>query len=271
MAFIQQASAVYQDFWLPNPGWDTIIQALRSFLNYSPLDQPGQMQLIWLLYILIFCLGAWHYRKKISRFLLLTALLVIPFLAELIVSVLRPVFLDRTLIWTTIPLFLILAAGIAQLRFRLLIIAAVGILGTNNLFSASDYFRFTQKEDWSTPAGYVAKFAQKGDVVLFNDTLVQIPFDYYFRPFENKYAIQVEKHGLPVDMADSGSVEPRMTTNDLPRLISLMSGRNRVWLVYSHNEYTDPGGLIPQTLASKMTLIRTRDFYGGQVQLYETP
>jgi hypothetical protein len=62
-----------------------------------------------------------------------------------------------------------------------------------------------------------------------------------------------------------------MTTNDIPGLISLLSGRNRVWLVYSHASYTDPMGLIPQTLAAQMKLIRTREFYGGQVQLYGNP
>ncbi len=128
-----------------------------------------------------------------------------------------------------------------------------------------------QKEDWSTAAGYVANFAQKDDLVLFNSNFVEIPFDYYFKPYENQYSLQVEKHGVPLDLFDSGILEPRMTNNDIPRLISLLSGHNRVWLVYSHNSYTDPMGLIPQTLASKMKLIRERDFYGGQVQLYGTP
>jgi hypothetical protein len=168
-------------------------------------------------------------------------------------------------------LFLMLAAGIAQLRFRFLIIVVVGILATNNLFSVADYYRFAQKEDWSTAAGYVANFAQKDDLVLFNDTLGQIPFDYYFGTYEDLYSIQVEKHGLPEDMFDSGIVEPKMTADDIPGLISLIRGRERVWLVYSHDWYTDPMGLIPQTLASKMKLVRQRDFYGRQVQLYGTP
>jgi hypothetical protein len=72
-------------------------------------------------------------------------------------------------------------------------------------------------------------------------------------------------------MFDSGVVEPKMTTDDIPRLLSLISGRKTVWLVYSHNGYTDPMSLIPQTLASEMNLIWKRDFYGGQVQLYGTP
>jgi hypothetical protein len=50
-----------------------------------------------------------------------------------------------------------------------------------------------------------------------------------------------------------------------------LRGHDRVWLVYSHDSYTDPTGLIPQTLASQMKLIRERDFYGGKVQLYGNP
>jgi len=205
------------------------------------------------------------------QFLFLAALFAIPFLGELIVSIRRTIFLDRTLIWITIPLFLLLAAGIAQLKFRLLMIVVLGILGINYLFSDGDYYRFVQKEDWSTAAGYVANFAQKDDLVLFNSNFVVIPFDYYFKTYEDLYFIQVEKQGVPLDLFDSGILEPKMTESDIPKLISLLRGHNRVWLVYSHDSYTDPMGLVPQTLASKMKLIQKRDFYGGQVQLYGTP
>jgi mannosyltransferase len=270
-ALIRQASRLDQEFWLPKPGWDNVIQTLKVFLNVSLPGQSSQLQWIWLLYPLVLCLGIWYYRKKMSQCLFLVALFAIPFLGELIVSIRRPIFLDRTLIWITIPLFLLLAAGIAQLRFRLLMIVVLGIFVTNNLFSAGDYYRFIPKEDWSTPAGYVANFAEKDDLVLFNAGWVQIPFDYYFKTYEDQYSIQVEKHGVPEDMFASGILEPKMTESDIPRLISLLSGHNRVWLVYSHDWYTDPKGLIPQTLASRMKLIRQRDFYGGQVQLYGTP
>lgn len=269
--FIKQASAVYQRFWIPEPTWDIVIQVLRSFLNISASMPANRAILFGILYGLVFCLGLVHYRKNYSRFLFLATLFSIPFLGELIVSIWRPIFWGRTLIWITIPLFLILAAGIAQLRFRFLIIVVAGILVTNSLFSAGDYFRFFQKEDWSTAAGYVANFAEEDDLVLFNSNFVEIPFDYYFRSYEKQYALQVVKQGFPCDLFDDGILEPKMTTNDVPRLISLLNGHDRVWLVYSHDLYTDPMGLIPQTLASQMKLIRTRDFYGGQVQLYVTP
>jgi 4-amino-4-deoxy-L-arabinose transferase-like glycosyltransferase len=270
-SFIKQASAVYQRFWIPEPAWNSVIQVLKSFLNASAPIPAGQAMLVWILYVLVLCLGLVYYRRKFSRFFFLAALFAIPFLGELIVSIRRPIFLDRTLIWITIPLFLVLAAGIAQFRFRFLMIGVVGMFGFINLFSAGDYYRFFQKEDWSTPAGYVAKFAEKNDLVLFNSNFVVIPFDYYFKPYEKQYSLQVVKQGVPLDLFERGILEPKMTTNDIPGLISLLNGHNRVWLVYSHDSYTDPMGLIPQTLASQRKLIRTRDFYGGQVQLYGTP
>jgi hypothetical protein len=85
------------------------------------------------------------------------------------------------------------------------------------------------------------------------------------------YNIQVDKQGVPFDLFADGILEPEMTANDIPRLLSLLRGHKRVWLVYSHESYTDPLGLIPQTLASQMKLTRTREFYGGVVQLYEMP
>jgi len=270
-ALIRQASAVDQRFWVPKPTWDAVIHVLRFFLNASAPMPASQATVVWGLYVLVLCLGLLHFRKNISRFLFLAVLFAVPLLGELIVSIRRPIFWDRTLIWTTVPLFLLLAAGIAQLRHRLLIVVVVGVLATLNLFSAGDYYRFYQKEDWSTAAGYVANYAEKGDLVLFNSNFVEIPFDYYFKAYENLYSIQVEKQGLPLDLFDSGMPEPEMTANDIPGLISLLGDHNRVWLVYSHDSYTDPMGLIPQTLASQKKLLRTREFYGGQVQLYGNP
>ena len=267
--FVQQASRVYQQFWIPEPTWDAIAQTLRFLLSASAPGQAGQV-IVWILCVVL-GLGLVYYRKKLSIFLFLATLFAVPFLGELIVSIRRPIFYGRTLIWITIPLFLLLAAGIIQLRYRLLMIMVLVILVSNYLFSTSDYYRFFQKEDWSTAAGYVANFAEKDDLVLFNSNFVEIPFDYYFKPYEKQYSLQVVKHGVPLDLFDSGILEPKMTDSDVPKLISLVSGQDRVWLVYSHDSYTDPMGLIPQTLAAQKKLIRTREFYGGQVQLYGTP
>lgn len=267
--FVQQVSRVDPEFWIPQPTWETILQTLRLLLNASAPGQSSQVVVLWLL-CLVLGLGLVYFRKKLSVFWFLATLFAVPILGELIVSIRRPIFLDRTLIWVTVPLFLLLAAGIAQLRFRFLMIVMLGIFAGNYLFSTGDYYRFYQKEDWSTAAGYVANFAEKGDLVLFNSNFVTIPFNHYFEQYEDLYAVQVEKRGVPLDLLDDGVLEPKMTARELPAFVSLLRGHDRVWLVYSHDSYTDPTGLIPQTLAAQKELLRQRDFYGGQVFLYGT-
>ena len=269
--FIKQASAVDQRFWISAPTWDTVVRTLQSFLNASAPLPASQATVVWLIYGAVLGLGLVHFRNQMARLVFLVVLLAVPFLGELIVSLRRPIFYDRTLIWTTIPLFLLLAAGVVQVRFRFLMIALLGTLSAFNLFAAGDYYRYYQKEDWSTAAGYVANFAEKDDLVLFNSNFVEISFDYYFKPFEDLYSIQVVKQGVPLDLVDDGILEPEMTESDVPGLISSLRGHDRVWLVYSHEQYTDPTGIISDTLASQMELIRQRDFLGGQVRLYGTP
>ena len=268
-SFLQQVRRVEQEFWLPRPDWETVLQTLRAFLNASAQNQASQL-VTWF-FCAVLGLGLVFYRKKLSSLFFLLTLFAVPVLGELLVSLHRPIFYGRTLIWVTIPLLLLLAAGIAQLRFRFLMVMVLGLLGTNYLFSAGDYFRFAQKEDWATAAGYVANFAQKDDLILFNSNFVVIPFDYYFQPYVELYAIQVEQRGVPLDLFTDGVLEPKMTESARPGLVALLRGHQRVWLVYSHDSYTDPDGLIPQTLAAQSKLIQERDFYGGKVQLYAAP
>jgi len=269
--FIKQAGVVYQRFWIPAPTWDGILQVLKSFIYPSGGIPAKLANGIWILFLVVLVLGVVNHRKRVSQFLFLAVLFAIPILGELFVSIWRPIFSGRTLIWLTIPLFLLLAAGIAQFRFRILIFFMLGCLVTINFFSTSDYYRFFQKEDWNTAARTVAGFAEDDDLVLFNSNFVEIPFNYYVETFETHQYLRLEKHGLPLDLIENGVLEPVMTAEDVPGLIALIKGRERVFLVYSHDSYTDPLGLIPQTLASQMKLSRETEFYGGKVQMYVTP
>ena len=95
-AFTRQASRVDQEFWLPKPGWEAVTQTLRALLNASAPGQASQV-MTWIL-CAVLCFGLVYYRKKLSIFLFLAALFAIPVLGELIVSIRRPIFIDRTLI-----------------------------------------------------------------------------------------------------------------------------------------------------------------------------
>ena len=224
---------------------------------------PGA--LVWLGYALLIALGAAALRKRLPVLMLLLALLLTPVLGELLVSLRRPIFSDRTLIWLAIPLCLLLAFGILHLRPRPLAGLGLALLCAVNLLSLHNFYTTFQKEEWREAAADLAQQVRADDLILFNATWVQLPFDYYF----GRYDLPVTEHGAPVDLFDSGVLEPIMTAADLPRLRSLIEGHDRVWLVYSHDWYTDPDKLIPAALDAELEYAGAQQYYGLQVLSYE--
>jgi mannosyltransferase len=268
VAFVIQAAGVYQEFWISKPTLGTVLDALKTFLSAMlPTGQIGWADVIWAAYGLLAILGIVRLRKQPALIAFLAVLFLTPIAGEWLVSLRRPIFSDRTLIWATLPLYLLLAAGIVRLRHRPTILVAVAILVTVNFLSLRQYYTFFGKEEWDKAAAYVGEHVDKDDMLLFNATWVQIPFDYYYR-YQNR---PVTKHGAPVDLFDSGILEPKMAESDLPRLRELIADNERVWLIYSHNWYTDPKNLIPAALAQDLKLLDQRQFNGLEVRLYGRP
>jgi hypothetical protein len=291
--FILQALLVDHEFWIQPPNFDTIWNTLHNF-NFAFL--PGWLPLYPIFDFLCWglaLLGLFSLRRNPARAGLLVALFLVPFLGELLVSLRRPIFYDRTLIWTTLAYYLLVAVGLRQLGSytwretkalhpllvrlnqanqlgvmslaRLVQIGCLLLLTGLSLLSLSSYFFYFEKEDWAKAAGYVAQNVQPGDAVVFNATWVQIPFDYYFR----HYQTQTAEYGLPVNLFDRGVLEPKMAESDVPYMHNLLAAHQRVWLVYSHDWYTDPNKIIPRELDAQMRRVEERKFEGLQVLRYE--
>ena len=60
-----------------------------------------------------------------------------------------------------------------------------------------------------------------------------------------------------------------MAAADVPRLAELIAGRRRIWLVYSHDFYTDPQGIIPRHLDATLDKQAERAFNGLNIFIYE--
>jgi mannosyltransferase len=265
-AFISQTRGVYREFWMPAPTWRTVVDMLGNFLSaHLPRQQLPWLDIIWVVCAVLLALGIAGLRKRPAVPALLLTLFLTPIAGELLISLPRPVFYDRTLIWTTIPLYVLLAAGIAALRRWPAVLAVAALLFTANDLSLREYYVNYDKEGWREAAAYVSQNSRKGDLILFNASWVQIPFDYYFRTTTNPVA----EHGLPTDLFERGILEPKMEPADLPRLQELIQERARVWLVYSHNWYTDPQGLIPAALSQALTPTERRSYEGLEIRLYE--
>jgi uncharacterized membrane protein len=262
--FLVQIRRVDQEFWIPAP---TLMSVLGTWRDFASAYGPGGRYLapILLAFGGVALLGAWRLRRRPALLALLLLLIIVPFAGELLASLRRPIYYTRTLIWASIPFYLLLAAGLVGLRFRPLIAAATLALALLNGASLVHYYRYYEPEGWRDAAGWLAPRARDGDIILFNAGWTQIPFDYYYR----RVGRPTELRGLPADMFDRGILEPKMTRADLPRLDQLIAGRARIWLVYSHNWYTDPDSIIPRELGARLRQIDQREFNGLKILLYQ--
>lgn len=329
MPFIIQILDVEQGFWLPPPWPKLVLDTFRNFhFAFLASDFPVRPLWIWSYPVIAFAglvglfLGkytapGWHPGRPPaerdlssaageSRFtrpdeggtaILLVCLFAIPHLIALLVSTRSPVYAERPLIWTTLPYFLLIGAGIryiggpALTRLSSALRAASGraraeggqnfaaILDSTRLaaqlfvllailtlsgFCLHGYYNFFPKEGWDEAAAYIAEQVEPADLVLFNATWVQVPFEYYFK----RYGLETELKGLPVDLFEGGQLEPEMEESDVPRLQKVLAGRESVWLIYSHNWYSDPDGIVPLALGALFREEEQTQFVGIQVSRY---
>jgi hypothetical protein len=239
-SFLEQGQT-YQTFWIPVPGAaelkTLLFEMTSAYLPHWRLPH-GQEILVAAGLLLAVLAGRRISRPEYGYLLTLTLL---PVAIVFLVSQVRPIFLSRTLIYVGIPYLVLLSAGAASLlprwRSGALLIGALLVL---NLVSLHRMYDVIPKEDWRAVAAYVLTYATPGELVLFNATDTQIPFDYYAAGT----ATSLQEHGVPVDVLTVGPLEPRMQPADLARFEQLVSGRESFWLIESHTAVVDPTGLV---------------------------
>jgi len=262
--FLKQAGQVDAGFWLPAPTVSAVTEHVRSLLSaHAP---AAWMVGLALAAVGLAVGGAWRLRGR-PEALLLVALLAGPLVLELLVSIRRPIFYSQTLIWTSVPLVVLAAVAVTGIRRRALAAVAMAALLAVNTVSLVAYYRAGSTEDWEGAALYLAGAAQPGDLVLFNADWVRIPFDFYYEGV----GPPIEERGVPADLFQRGTLEPQMTPEDLPLLDDLLAGRPRIWLVYSHDWYTDPGGVVGRHLDKVRTPVGERRFTAIVVREYRLP
>ncbi len=246
---LHQAAGVIQRFWTSAPTLFSIGQTILDFLVAFPPEAAtvaglrvplGALGLG--LAIPLCALGLLGLLAGASRYrLLFLAIFLIPIAIDLILSIWRPIFEERVLLYTTLGALMLIALGIAAPRRRivsaLLLVPALWLY----LVSLNNYDATFRKELWQSSAAFVAEHARPGDLILFNATWTQLPFDYYYQRLHGPPLLE---HGLPVDLFDRGVLEPEMLATDVPTIARLTSGQQHVWVLLSHDWYNDPHHLI---------------------------
>lgn len=262
--FVSQSRRVDEEFWLAPPTMSTVLGHWHDLANaYAP--EGGYRNYVLLGAGVLVVLGVSNLWNRGEAVLLLLLLVLVPVAVELLVSLRRPIFYSQTLIWTSVPFTVLLAAGILRLRVRALVAAVAVVAVALNLVAVGSYYRDGGREDWRAAVRYAAAHLHSGDLVLFSAAWSQIPFDYYY---ESSAGPRIVQHGLPTDVSVTRVLEAKMTPADLSRLDELTMDRSTVWLVSSHDWYTDPHGFVPARLSSSFSAAEVRPFPGITVTHY---
>lgn len=138
---------------------------------------------------------------------------IVPFIASHLIS---PMFFDRYTISASVGLFVLIAAGVRNLRYRhlrliVVIILVVAVLGS----SLPGYYATEHKTQWDETAAHVEENAEAGDLVLVSESYTQTPFLHYF-----------EREDVTVEPVDSSISDDELRAT--------IDNHDRVWVVLSH-------------------------------------
>jgi len=190
--------------------------------------------------------------------------LLVPLAFTWFISLRLPLYVDRFLIICLPPLLLLSStislSSLWAARSTMVMLVMVSALACARLWISPDF----SKEDWRAAATYVRSMEEPGDALVMRDFQTGIPFGYYYRGALKPEAAAVNRLITPLD--------------------DLVTGRNRLWLVYrrpfepahelarsrSFTWRDDRDPLVAVWLAShQAALVREMTFPGVYVALYQ--
>jgi len=175
--------------------------------------------------------------------------LFLPVVLVFAISLIRPLFTDRYLVWVAPAFYLLVALGIAGLaRFMRVPLShsnsisrwlgPVLLAGLLALDVQGVHVQETTpfKSDFRSAAAYVAAHIQPGDLVIFQMPYIRYTFEYYYRGPTYAWAEGLWTNG-GLSQADADAALRGQTM-----------GFDAVWLIESESEMWDQRGLVRRWL-----------------------
>ncbi|HLE14941.1 MAG TPA: glycosyltransferase family 39 protein [Anaerolineales bacterium] len=226
--FLSQTRQVTEDFWLPPPSFQTV---LETFLDFQSFNFPFiELSLVYMTMVFVW---AYIIPRKTWQLHLTSMWFFIPLFISLLFSLRQPIFLSRNLIVASLGYYLLIAGTIGQFHSRKAVLALLLPLVIMNTVSIGYNARYEGKEDWRTVASFLAQETKgkQGGLVVFLPGYAELPFNYYFKP----YGISIDTQGYP---GDEILLHPK--PNEVEDLTALMEGLPYVWLIVRDIETADP-------------------------------
>ncbi len=190
--------------------------------------------------------------------------ITLPVIALYLISLQRPLFTERYLIWTQPAWLLLAAGGLTALAQRwpaghwlaaagTLALVASGLVGIDHQWSTP------VRADFRGAAGCVSENYRPGDLVLFQIPYLRTTFDYY--------APDLDYHAADGPYTNYGD-PPEAVANYMQQVTA---GHERVWLVLSEAPMWDSRGLTAGWLRDHGRHLQSAALNRVNVELWELP
>ncbi len=143
--------------------------------------------------------------------LVLVLWLFVPVLLTLLVSVWKPIYAPRFLIFCVPAALLLVAGGIAEIRFAWVRYALVLALVIGEIGPIRSYYAEPGQEDWKGVVGFLAEHVQPGDIAVLPNSYCELPLQY-----EREHA---------------GITLPELKVVPSSSLLTVTSGSGHVWVI----------------------------------------
>jgi uncharacterized membrane protein len=211
--------------------------------------------------------GAVHLWKtdRWPTMVLLVAASFAPFTALVIVSyVSQPILLPRVLIGSSIPFYVLVAAGFARLpslTWRVLTFGLIGgllMLGTLNQFLPA----YSAWELWDQAAKFVADNDRPDDAVWLYPNHNELPFDYYFDDPARTRGLpqQYPAPNLDNDYPLGNKAVPTLSNDDSARLADELRDIRRLWCVTRGSAAQTHENELLAMIGDQMELVSYQEF-----------
>lgn len=142
----------------------------------------------------------------------LLAVAIVPPLLILLISIGKPLWMPRYLLWSAVPFFIFVGLGVAILpgrRLQLATVAAIALLASVNL---APYYQSETKPRWDIAARDLINILQPGDMILVPDRGPIAIMDFFLA-------------------RDGQSIPDSLWTRDIFKAAAFVHDGGRVWVV----------------------------------------
>jgi len=247
--------------WIPAPTPGVVGGVLVDLMGlHTPMPVVAVVAGLVLATLAFLALRADYRRPRLRRsYLFVASIALAPVGLALVLSLGQSVFLTRTVMVSIYGVLIFVARGLAARTLRRLAwsVLALAPLLAVDAASLNAAYATTINEDWRGAASYLSTRALPGDVILFAQGFLQLPFDVYW----NRYNLRNAQRGYPYDEGLLTSQPGNLTTDGA--LTRATTGAKTVWFITRDAAPSSrPGAPANSLLHGRWRLAGRRAFMG---------